>query len=71
MAILRSWAVARMAFPIFVNLMRRVSSTMETAVVIRMINSVEPMLSSSSSRNGNSGRRLGKGRKSDVWASMT
>ena len=70
-AIVRSWAVARMALPIRVNLISQVRRTITTAVVSRIIRSDEPIIPAIGSINAKSGTNWGKGMKSDVWASST
>ena len=70
-AIFLSWAVARIALPIFVNLIKRVRSIVTTAVVVRITISADPIICAYGSMNSNSGMRLGKGRKSDVCANST
>ena len=71
MAMVRSWAVARIALPIRVNLMTTVRISMMIAVVIRIIRSEEPTICATGSMKANSGMSSGNGRKSEVWASST
>ena len=71
MAILRFWAVARMALPMRVYLMNSVSAAMDTAEVTMISTSLAPMMCAMGSRNSGCGTRLGNGMKSEVWARMT
>ncbi len=71
MAMVLSWAVALIAFPIRENLMNRVSSTVAIAVVTTMSSSEERMMCETGSMNANSSTRVGNDRKSEVWARST
>ena len=71
MAILRFWAVARIALPILVQRMNNVRPTMAHRLVAMMSRSLEPIMSATGSRNSNSGISWGKLTKSAVCASIT
>jgi len=65
-----SWATARMALPMRVNLMNTVSRVVATAVATKMTSSEERMMVTFSMK-GNSSMSAGNDRKSEVWARST
>jgi len=71
MAMSLSWAVARMAFPIRVYLIRKVRQAITAAVTRIMTISGVPIMWAQGSIHSQSCIRAGKGRKSDVCASRT
>ena len=66
MAILRFWAVARMALPRRVYLMNKVSAAMTKAPMTMITKPEGRRMSAMDSRNGRSGIRLGKRRNEPV-----